>query len=365
MSAPARIPIPLRQRWRDARLRAIPVIVFAGAVAGIVFLWQGYVAAPTMVGQAETLQASVSCYKPGVLAELTVTRFQRVKAGDAVGQVLVTDPKILASSLAVAQAEIEMLRIGMRPVATQQRNAMSYDQLRLDWMKQRAQLAMARVNLQLAGSEFHRTEELFKDKIVAERIFDQAKAAQQRSQNEVDELSRLVDEQGENFKQLQITNTVELSKITDDSLRAAIAVQESKLRLTEDELSPITLKAPVDGTVSLINRRAGEAISAGEPIVVIAALNSIRIVGYLRPPITDEPKVGTKVQVRTRGARREVSFAKIIEVGAQLEAVNPVLLGPVKFANVDLGLPIGVSLPASLRIRPGDLVDLTLLPESN
>ena len=60
-----------------------------------------------LVGQAEVVPAKVGCYKPGMLAQLFVNRFQKVKAGDAVGQVLVTDPKILAASLAVIQAEID------------------------------------------------------------------------------------------------------------------------------------------------------------------------------------------------------------------------------------------------------------------
>src|SRR5207244_3746432 len=124
-------------------------------------------------------------YKPGVIAALDVTRFQSVKAGDPVGQVLVTDPKILASSLAVIEAEIESLRVGLQPIAAQQRTAMDYSQLRLDWMRQRAQLAIAKVNLQLAETDLHRTEELYKDKIVAQRTYDQAKATQERFKNEV------------------------------------------------------------------------------------------------------------------------------------------------------------------------------------
>jgi len=328
-------------------------------------LWKDYVAAPTLVGQAEPYQANVSCYKPGMLAQLDVVRFQKVKLGDPVGQVLVSDPKILASSLSVIQAEIESLRVGLQPVAAQQRTAMDYSQLRLDWMRQRAQLAMARVNLQLAESDFHRIEELFKDKIVSQRAFEQAKAAQERSHGEVDELSRLVDDQKGNFTQLQMTNSLELSGITDASLRAVIAVQESKLRLTEAELSPITLKAPVDGMVSLVYHRSGEAITAGEPIVSIAAFSSVRIVGYLRAPITEEPKVGSRVQVRTRGPRREVGLATILEVGTQLETVTPALQSSVRFATVELGLPIGISLPANLKIRPGELVDLSLLSASD
>src|SRR3954466_9394053 len=202
MSTLTPIPIPLQQRWRDARLRLIPALVFAAAVLAIAFLWKDFVAAPTMLGQAEPILANVSCYRPGMLAQLTVSRFQTVKAGDPVGEILVTDPKILASSLAVIEAEIETLRAGMQPVAAQQRTAMSYERLRLDWMRQRAELAGAKVNLQLAGTEFHRMEELFKEKIVSQRAYDQAKAAQERLQNEVNELTGLVAEQEQNFQQL-------------------------------------------------------------------------------------------------------------------------------------------------------------------
>ena len=143
MKNPAPIPIPIQQRWHDLRLRALPAIVLAAALITVGVLWRDNVAAPTMVGQAEPFLANVSCFKPGVLAEFTVTRFQKVKAGDPVGQIMVTDPKILASSLAVIQAEIEMLRVNMKPIAAQQRNAMDYGQLRLDWMRQLAQLATA------------------------------------------------------------------------------------------------------------------------------------------------------------------------------------------------------------------------------
>jgi multidrug resistance efflux pump len=335
------------------------------AFGALAILWKNHVIAPTMVGQAEPVLADVSCYKPGVLGQLTVNRFQKVRAGDSVGQVLVTDPKILASSLAVIQAEIEVLRTEMRPVAQQQRTAMDYDQLRLDWMKQRAQLATARVNLGLAETEFHRMTELFKDKIVSERMFEQAKAARDRLQNETDELAKLVAEGEQGFQQLQLTNANEVSKVSADPLRAAIAVQEAKLHLTEAELSPVNLKAPMDGIVDTIFHRAGEAVNAGQPILSIATLSPVRIVGYLRPPIIAEPKVGMQVRVRTRTLRRQVGIAKIVEVGTQLEKVPAPLLGAMKLANIELGLPIDISLPADLPIRAGELVDITLLSENN
>jgi multidrug resistance efflux pump len=359
------IPIPLQQRWRDARLRIVPVLVFGATLFAISHLWKSHIAAPTLVGQAEPVLANVSSHRPGMLTELSVGRFQTVKAGDLVAQVLVTDPKILSSSLAVVQAEIELLRAEMKPISAQQRTAMDYGQLRLDWMKEHARLAGARVNLQLAETEFHRTEELFKDKIVSQRLYDQARAAQERLRQEVEELTKLVAEGEMSFKSLQLSNSVDISKVTVDPLQAAIAVQESKLRLTEAELSPVMLKAPMDGIVSAIYHRSGEAVTAGESIVAIATLTPVRIVGYLRAPILEEPKIGMLVEVRTRGLRRDVGSARIVEVGSQLESMPLAFLGPLKPAGAELGLPIDISLPANLKIRPGELVDITLLLKSN
>jgi multidrug resistance efflux pump len=328
-------------------------------------LWKDNAASRTLVGQAEPVLSNVSCYKPGVLAELTVSRFQRVKAGDPLGKVLITDPKILASSLAVIQAEIESLQANMKPVMVQQHNAMDYDQLRLNWMRERTQLAAARVNLDLAETEDHRMAELLKDQIIAQRVYDQARAARDRLQQEVESLTRLVDEGEANFKTLQLTNVAEISKVSADPLRAAIAVQESKLHLTEAELSPITLRAPIDGIVSTIFHRAGEAVTAGQPILAVATLNPVRLVGYMRPPIYDEPKAGATVEIRTRGAHREIGTAKVVEVGTQMEAIPVALLGPVKFSNTELGLPVDISLPQNLQIRAGELVDIVLHPKQD
>ncbi len=360
-----RIRVPLSERWRDLRLRFIPAFVFLGAACALLVLWKQNLAAPSMLGQVEPVQASVSSYRPGMLAELNVARFQHVKADDAVGQVLVTDPRILASSLAVIQSEIESLRIGMMPIVSQQRTAMDYNQLRVEWMRQRAQLGMSRVSLQLANTDLHRMEELYREKIVSQRVYEQAKASQEKLQSEVTELAQLVDEQATNFEFLQMTNSTDLAHISDAPLRAAIAAQEAKLKLTEAELSPIILRAPFEGTVNVIYKRSGEAITAGEPIITIASLNAVRIISYLRAPVLSEPALRTRVEVRTRGLRRQVGQGEIVEIGSQFEPIAPALQPALKPVAIELGLPIGVSLPSNLKVRPGELVDLSVLPATD
>jgi multidrug resistance efflux pump len=350
-------------RWLDLRVRIIPALIFVGTWIAVALMWTRNGPSPIMLAEAEPVVSNVTCYKPGVLSELTVNRFQKVKTGDLIGQVMVTEPKILTASLAVIQADILMLQAEAQPVSNQQRTAMDYDHLQLVWMRQRADLAMAKANLQMADSEYKRMEALFKDQIVSQRVFEQAKAARDRLQNEVNELSILVGQAEANVALLQPTNAADITKVSVEPLRAAIAVQESKLRLTEAELSPLPLRAPMDGIVTMVYIRVGEAVTPGQPIVSVATLNPVRIIGYLRPPLITEPKVGMRVEVRTRGVHRAAGIGKVLEVGTQFENIPPTLLGPVKFANIDLGLPVDISLPPSLSIRPGELVDVCFAKE--
>ena len=362
MNALPPIPTPAARRWREFRIRLLPGVVFLAAAAAAIVIWRTSLAGPTLVGQVEPVQATVSSYKPGLLAHLNVTRFQQVKKDDPVGQVLITDPRILASTLAGIQADLELLRVNMLPIMDQQRVAISFDQLRLDWMRHKAQLAAAKVNLQLAESEFQRTSQLFKEQIVAARVLEQAQANKERFRTEVDELMRLVNAQEARFAAMTPSEAAAPSRVSTDPLRAAMAVQEARLRQVEAELSPITLLVPMDGMVSMICRRSGEAVTAGEPIIVISALHSESVVGYLRQPFPVEPRVGMSVEVRTRGLRRAMSPGKILAVGTQLEPIAPALVSPLRTANIELGLPILVSLPPGLKTRPGEIVDLRIDP---
>lgn len=362
---PDRIPIPAQQRWHDARLRVMPAVVFGTALAVIAFLWDAHVAVPTLVGQAEPQLAAVSSHKPGVLAGLMVSRFQTVKAGDLIGHLIVADPKMVESSLAVIRAELDMLRANMAPIVAQQRNAVDYAQLRLDWMKERAQLAGIKVNFQLAEAEWHRSEELFKNKLVSQSELEIAKATYGALQQQVEELTKLVADGEKSFASMQPAGTADIALISNEPMRAAMAVQEAKLRLTEAELNPITLTAPINGVVTMIHHSSGEAVMAGQPIVSIASAAPTRIVGYLRPPLSAEPAAGDRVEVRTRGRHRVTALAQIIGVGAQLETVPAVFGGLARLDLAQQGLPVNISLPENLKIHPGELVDITLLPQAN
>lgn len=360
MKPPPPIPVPWRLRLNDARLRLLPLVVFVVSVVVLGVLWRNNLTSPGIVGQAEPVLVNLASHKPGILAGLTVNRFQKVQAGELIGQVLIADPKLLASSLAVIRAEIEVLQTSLSPIARQQQNAVNYNQLRLDWMRQRATLATARVQLRLAEVELRRNKELFQDKIISPSLFDLAQATYDGYQQEVEELTRLVAEAERNFNAMQPAGPDSLSRVSEEPVRAAIALQEARLHLAEEELAPVPLRAPIDGIVSAVYHRTGEAVTPGQPVVAISTLSAVRIVGYMRQPIVKNLQPGLLVEVRTRGFPRESGTARILGVGSQLEVVPDALASTVRIAGVELGLPLDISLPSDLKIVPGELVDIML-----
>ncbi|PYM16689.1 MAG: hypothetical protein DME18_00870 [Verrucomicrobia bacterium] len=372
-SLPA-IPTPPAQRWKDFRLQGLPIIAFAVVAATISYMWSRNLAPTTFVGEVEVVQENVASPKPGQLADLSVDQFQSVKAGEVVARVITTDPKVIEASLGVIRAEVELLKTGMDPILNQHRDAVNYQQLRLGWLVQRVDLAAARVRLQFAESELQRVARLFAENIVPRGIPQQATgqngvsgyevALRDRDalRTEVEERGNVVAEIEQKLRELKVPETWENPQTTSPAISAAIAVQDEKLRLTEAQLNPSILKAPMDGIVSKVLRRSGETVLAGDPIITLSAPRAQRIIGFMRQPLPFEPKVGDPVKVYTRRPHRQVADARIQQVGVQMELVT----APMRIRGfgtaMERGLPVLLNLPAGLEVHPGELVDLMIKP---
>ena len=358
-SLPA-IPKSRHVLWREFRQRFFPKLIFGGVLAALALLWFAEIHAPSLIGQVEPAMAVINSPKTGILLDFSMERLQTVKAGDPVGQIVTTDPKVLAATLAVIQAEVGLLKLNMEPG----RYAIQYDRLRLDWMNQRASLAGLKVKFQQAESDLRRAKTLSQGKIVADSALEKMQAARDKLQADIEQRTSLVADMEKSLEkhgpQAGETPGAGTPGSTQDILRAAIAVQEEKLRLTEAELSPIILRAPIDGTLDLIRHHSGEAVIAGEPIATISALTSDHIAGYIRQPGSGQLTVGQEVEVRSRFGSKPYGKAAILTIGTRMEPINPLLLPPTSNPVLVLGLPVDISVPKNLSLLPGEVVDLVL-----
>jgi multidrug resistance efflux pump len=348
------IPRPWAQRWNDIRLRVAPFVVFGVAVVCTAWLWNKNWGPMTFVGEVQSPQATVACPQAGYLTEVSVEKYGEVRKGDVVAVVRVTSDQTLGASLEAIRSDLGVMRVRMSQ--DQQRNRQNYQQMRFDWLDQRVELAVARANLQFAESELARMEKLHRDQVSSDAEYELARDRRDALKVEVEERGRLTDDMERTIERMAPLSEEEDPAILR-AITAAIEAQEVQLQQTE---GAVRLRAPIDGVVTALARRPGEAIMAGEPLVEIAGAQAERIIGFIRQPIGFQPRQGDVVEVRTRGNSRQVGLAQVTAVGARLELFTQSLRIRGFDSSMERGLPVLLDVPLEMRLYPGELVDLYL-----
>jgi multidrug resistance efflux pump len=353
------IPTPLARRWLSFKVRVVPFLVFGVALGVTTVLWRDFVGSSTLMGEVEPYRAQVTAPQSGLLYSLEVSRFQQVAKGDVVAVVQPADPRLQFDAI---QAQLSFLRAGMDPALALQRTAVDYERLRLDWLLQKVQLASDRVTLELAENELKRSEQLSRAKLISDSEYDLNLKNRDALQAEVSEKEGLIGLLEQTLERLRPAGFALGETSSTNTLQATIDQLETRLQALEASTRNIQLTAPIHGVIQEVRRWPGENVIAGEVIATIVSPASERIVGYLRQPFPVEPRVGMAVQVRTHGLRREAAMAELIKIGNQFEPITNSLALPRADAMPDIGLPIAVSIPTGLALRPGERVDLFLLP---
>ncbi len=367
------IPTPPGTAWREFRVRYLPGLVFACVLGATAMIWRDYVGLATMVGEVETVRAVVSSSHAGHVVLLNAGHFQAVAAGEPLVQIVVADPKVLEAQLNLSKARIDLARMTVEPRLRKENNQINLEKLRMDWMGQRVELAIAKSQLIYFESEFARLERLFgvdanpsiapkPDSQLASRAqYDVAIRDRDVTRAKISELTFLVNEMDAAMRTVD-SDESKIEGGMPNSVRATIAVEERLLELIETQLAPVMLTSPIDGVISIVHRRQGENVMAGDPILTISQNRSERINAFLKQPLSGQPKVDQRIEVRARSADRPVGQGRIVAVGSQLEPILPQLLTLNLQGNrpVELGLPVVISIPDVLKDRlfPGEVVDL-------
>lgn len=349
------IPTPWRHRWRELRVRAVPLVVFVFTGVIVAQLWTGRLSRANFQGIVVSAHAEVGSPEGGVVSGLVVEPFDEVRAGTVLGQVVTTAPDVLAARLNVVLAELEMVRQGLGPVDNLRRDHLDRSTLEMKLMNDRIALASARIEQQRIERDYERIAALHADNVATEAEYDRARTERDQLALEIAEREELIESIRTELERMDVRQG---SGDGEAPLRSAMRLQEERLKLIEAELTPIELRAPIDGRVGQVLRLNGEAVASGEPIVVVRATRPDYIIGYLPHPLRLTPAPGMRVTVRSRAVDQTEVEGQILEVGAQFEEMEPLQGRLGEF--LQRGLPVKVSLPPESTLRPGEIVEMTL-----
>jgi HlyD family secretion protein len=266
---------------RGAGLVALGLLLAAGA--GAYLLWRGGEPA-LIVGVVRATEVRVAPEVGGQLAAIKVRKGDRIKAGEVVAQLSALE---LTASVAQARAALDAAKANRDHV---------YAGVRAEEVAAlAAEIAKAKSKLDYAQAQVDRTAYLARTDIASQQTLDQA-------QNDVASARADVAEAQANHAAAQAGPTKEERAIADAQVEAAAAA----LAVLERRLDKTTIRAPVDGVVSVIVAEVGENIRAGEPVLAIEAAGEQWLSFNAREDFLRGITVGTTIEVARTGTRERV-----------------------------------------------------------
>lgn len=256
------------------------------------------------------IDANVSPVIPrvsGYVKEVRVKDNQLVKKGDTL---VILDDRDLA--LKVQQAEnglyTAQANLGAAEASTAAAQAgISTAEAQIGTID--AQIAAAKVNLWRASQDFERYSNLIKDHSITQQEFEQASAAKQTAERQLDVLAKqkaaaarqtnvVSSQSGATSKQINIANAGIKQRETD--------VADAKLNL-----SYTVITAPEDGVLSKIFVQPGQFVTAGQSLFSVVLSTTPWVVANFKETQLDKMKLGQKVTVHIDAYPEKALEAKV------------------------------------------------------
>jgi HlyD family secretion protein len=265
------------RKARRAVIIAIAVVLVGGAV--IHYARRPEPSGP-LIGVVRSTEVRVEPEVNGQLESIAVKKSDHVRAGDVLA-------KLSAVELT---AQVDQARAALAS-ATADRNNVYAGVRREQVDSLKAQIAKAGARLEYVQLQLTRTSTLAGQNFESQQTLDQAS-------NDVATARADVATAQANYDAAVAGPTREQRAISDAQVQAAVAA----VRVLERRLDKMTLRAPVDGVVSVIAAEVGENVRPGQPVLMVEAAGEQWLSFNAREDHLGGLAVGKTVNVLRQGA---------------------------------------------------------------
>ena len=367
-------------------LRALPVLVWLGAVLCVVGLFRHRAARFEVVGLArpEVRQVAATCRAR--LISVPVQLFGKVKAGDTVAVLsVVLDDERIDAEMATIQADINLVEAQL----TELRENYVAEVFNRDsewWAEMRAftaDVVAATARIVDANAILENDQAMLEERNKAIRRFtfeNQAKLGTdistynklqemkenrddlarkiERDKGVLDKYKKLLEEAEQRKKKYEdcfpVTGTDpnEAQRVIDLA-KEALERRKDVLRARREK---VVLTAPCDGYVSDIPSRVGEAVMQGVEILSIAEEKPRVIIAYASEAVVGQLKIGKRVEVVKGSERPQKGPSEVTYIGPAVEQMPARLWRNPNFPQ--WGRPMLIEIPPGMKLIPGEMVGI-------
>lgn len=328
--------------YQSGRLRrhVFPVIIWLGALAGIVYMFQQRSQSFEVVGFAQGQILQIASTQTGQIKKIWVDMYDEVEEGQKIAEL---NDEHYQAQLASAHAEIAKIRSQLAAaennilVDIQSRKTMqkvnsrnfSYDVERINIRLLDLKAGMETDQLMLSGveSEMINVKKLVKQNSLSEYDLEKVQSKHKLLTRKIESAKELIkaakkdlkhalENREEYTKQVMIHPDIEK---TLEPIRQAIQVQNQRIEELKIEGKALVLRAPLNGIVSQILQRPGETVMPGEPVVTIAEKDPALIVAYLPESGISDIQVGKKLEIIKSSNPPQIAESSIMRIGPTVE----------------------------------------------
>ena len=321
----------VRARW--VKGAAVLVLLIALSVA---VTWGGLhrgsvTSKPVSVtGTIEATQVDVSVKITGRIVERLVKEGDRVTRGQVLVRLddseLAADVKRLEAALRAAQATLRDLKKGARPQEIEDA---------------RAAVSSAEATRTMTEREHQRTEQLFKQNLIAAQDVDRARQAYEVAKAQ---------ERSARERLALVLEGPRLDQI--DAARWQVTQAEAALAQARSRLREAIVVSPIDGVVLRKNLEVGETANPGVPILTLVDPKDVWLRAYVPETEVGRVKVGEPARVRVDAFPDRVFTGRLIEIGAEAEFTPRNVQTKKERVNLVFRIKIQIDNPDGL-LKPG------------
>lgn len=307
--------------WLRRRIARVPMLALWLIAVGVVALVSrgGLVSAALARGFAENIELSVGPIDSGRIAFVMVKLGQPVKQGEVVARL---DTTLLDADLARAGLEVE----AKKAQVASQRESLESEVARAGiWvLRARAGEQEDRSQITELQRRVERLQKLVGEQLASRSELEEAQrllVALSARVTTYDQVLKKSSEDGRTVLSGSTHSVAESIAIRLEPALRSVALAEADVKRLELRREAAVLRAPQDGTISLIAHRAGEVIGAGSEVVRVMAPCHGRVLAYVVGPRIEDPQVGQVVRVERPGLFRKWWSGTIVELGSDVEQI--------------------------------------------
>jgi len=237
-------------------------------------------------------------------------------------------------------------------------------------------VAQARAKFNNAEDQFRRMEALYKEGVISEQQFQEAKTNYEVAKAQLDaaeeRLSLLLTGAREEDKLIARANyetalagryQVELRAKEVEAATSALEKARANLKMAQEQLDKTVVRSGVNGIVLRTNFSIGEVVSPGVPIVTLIDPADMWLVIYVPEPAIGYVKIGQEALVTVDSFPGKTFKGRVREIASQAEFTPKNV--QTKEERVDLVFRVKISLPNEDGVlKPGMPADAVVYLDS-